>query len=142
MQVLLCNECFSSFIWPMWEFLAASVIITIFYTLIVFKNQVPIALLLIMTSINFIAICALCLIMDLGSVCGRESRFMRARFKQISSSQLCRLVFRSCPPLEMKVGDFHKMDRQRSPVLMRFILQRTLTLVVNTSPDIKEAALL
>lgn len=40
--------------------------------------------------------------------------------------------FKSCPPITIRVGEFHKMDNERAPAYVRFVLQRTLFLVVRT----------
>lgn len=40
--------------------------------------------------------------------------------------------FQSCPKISIRVGEFHKMDSERAPAFIRFILQRTFFLVFKT----------
>lgn len=39
---------------------------------------------------------------------------------------------KSCPLISLKVGRFHLLDRGRGPAFIRFILQRTLLLILKT----------
>lgn len=37
--------------------------------------------------------------------------------------------FRSCQPVALRIGPFHKVDKDRAPATIRFILQRTVFMV-------------
>lgn len=43
-----------------------------------------------------------------------------------------RLCANSCAPMWLRMGPFHQLDRSRFPALIRFCLQRTFFLIVNT----------
>lgn len=42
-------------------------------------------------------------------------------------------VFAICLVIALKLGEFHKMDRQRAPTFIKFIIQRIFLLVSKTN---------
>ncbi len=56
-----------------------------------------------------------------------------AKTKHWNDCLFLKKVFRSCPVVALRVGIFHKMDKGRGLAFIRFILQRTFVLVLQTN---------
>lgn len=56
-----------------------------------------------------------------------------AKTKHWNDCILLKKLFRSCPVVSLRVGIFHKMDKGRGSAFVKFILQRTFVLVLQTN---------
>lgn len=133
--VILANECFKNEFWAAVQFLGAVMSIGLAYTFISYHKMFS---LLIQTLI----ILLLCLI--LGTVCfilhlGSNSLLISTKITNSvklaiprSHAKWGRKFNKSCPVVALKIGPFHSMDRKRGPALLRFVIQRTIFLVVNS----------
>lgn len=67
---------------------------------------------------------------------GRISKIYSVKILKLWNSwngcKYARTFSRSCKPIVLKIGDFHCMDRQRAPLFLRFVTQRTFALVMKT----------
>ncbi len=134
--VILSNDCFQMFIWPIIQFFGASGIIAFMYSVIVFHKQIP-AVATIIISLVMISTTLLCVIMlNMGSKPMLHSAQILGRTNQ-NGCIVTRKIFRSCPIISLRIGMFYKMDRNRSAAFIKFILQRTFILVLQTNIQMK-----
>lgn len=130
----LCNECLQNQIWPTIQFVGSILIICLLYILLVLSDDMPVIMLSALFSLMFGATGNCCLILDRGKCVYDSSRkvIVSCKNQYILRSKWWKLFFKSCQPLSIKVGPFHRMDRRTAPSFIRFILQRTFFLIVNT----------
>ncbi len=131
--VIICNDCYQRLFWPAFEFLGAMEIMALMYALIMFSEVFSVLSIAILITCLIMTTCFYCIVLDMGS----QSRLISGRILAVAQTNLkseirTRKCFKSCKPIALKVGSFHEMDRQRFPNVMRFILQRTIFLVLKT----------
>lgn len=102
------------------------------YTLLVFKENLPAFAIAViaMQCIGMTGTCSQMLAMGSKSII--ISRKILHQIKRSTNCKWSRRFFKSCPEISLSVGEFHKMDRERAPAFIRFILQRTFFLVLRT----------
>lgn len=129
---ILVNQCFQTFLWPVVQFCGAMLSISLFYPLVAFDDQLPsvIQIVLFIFLLNFTL--DTCLVLNYGSLTITYSSSVLTLTKNWRHCRWTQRFFSSCPVLAIGVGGFHKMDKGRSPGLIRFVLQRTFFLVVKT----------
>lgn len=132
---IIINECFQIYFWPVIQFVGALVCIGLSYTLLVYRtiltDTVNISLLLILILI----LCCNCFVLEYGSQSLTISSKILTRGKadlDRDDQKWFRKFLKSCSPIALRVGSFHKIDRQRLPCFVRFILQRTFFFVVKS----------
>lgn len=129
----LCDNCFQQFSWPNIQFMGSSILISVLYSVLMFYKIFPANVLLMMVSTCTITGIFIFSIFDYGSRPYVASRKFLARCtKQWRLFPWTRAFFRSCRPIYFKIGQFHRMDRGRGPSLIRFCLQRTFFLMVQS----------
>ncbi len=138
--VLICDKCFQSYVWPIIQFYGALILINLLYVLIMFHQQLPqsgvVALVLLFVSGTSI----ICLILRTGSRSISISRKVLQRvtvWSEHNQDKWAKRFFKSCSKIAIRVGSFHKMDSERAPSFIRFILQRTFFFVLKTKLGIK-----
>lgn len=133
---ILINQCLQTYFWPVLEFLGAVVSIGLAYTFTRFHK-----LLNIYVQLSIVA--ALTMSMLLISVIfyvGSQPLLLSSKFlnssdlveEKLSQRILLRKIVKSYSPIVLKVGHFHKIDQMRGPTLIRFILQRTVFLLLKS----------
>lgn len=134
---ILVNECFSTYFWPGFQFIGASASVGLAFVFIVFRNVLSI---FIQTSLILIALFILsviCFVFDMGSRPMPLSSKILAGTRLLIGGKECKWFSKftkSCPCIALKVGQFHKIDRKRVPSIIRFVLQRTVFLVLKSRP--------
>lgn len=134
---ILCNECYQMYVWPAMEFVGATGIIALLYTLLILDNVLSRVIKLVLVIDIVVICCATCIPLSVGNHALQLSKVIviklqRTKFVKQDNSKWIGKFIKSCAPITLKVGSFHKMDRVRTPNLMRFILQRTFFLVFKT----------
>ncbi len=98
----------------------------------IFHNDLPKIWGFFLISFSGSAVIICCMTLDMGSLPEVQSIKVLTKFETFSMGSWNRKFLRSCPPICLRVGPFHKLDRQRTPSFLRFILQRTFFLVMKT----------
>lgn len=129
---ILCNQCFQAIIWPIIQCFGAADVITMLYLLLTSHQQMGMPIQL--GSIGFVitATCACCVIPNYGSMTIVYSSKVLKIINQWTGCSLALRFARSCSPISLKIGEFHKMDKGRAPAFIRFVLQRTVFFVLKT----------
>lgn len=131
----LCDECFQQRVWPFLQFAGCLASICFLYTLIVFDNQLEKVFIVIVTLVLIATVSTCILILEMGSrplklSSGRNGILIK--LKGWNNDSWFKRFLKSCQPIAIRIGPFHKMDKERSPAFIKFILQRTIFLVVQT----------
>lgn len=137
--VILSDKCFQAYLWPSIEFYGSVGVIAVLYILLVFKVSLPYTAVFVMIALVLSLVIVMCLLMGMGSNLIIISGKTLQRVKHWNTNlehRWTRKMFKSYQRVTIRVGDFHKMDRKRVPSLMRFILQRTFFLVIQTKLSI------
>ncbi len=133
--VILTDKCFQSYVWPAIQFYGAVGVIAILCVLLLLQNNLPIFAIIGLVTFAVGITLLICLMLGMGSKTIIVSRKILQRVKWWNingGNKFTRKLFRSCPTIALRVGEFHKMDSERVPALIRFILQRTFFLVLKT----------
>lgn len=130
--IILCNQCFQKYIWTNFQFACSCIVISIMYCTIVFGAQLNNYLLSLMVLVMIISTIGLIAVLDYGSRPLMFSRRLLFVEKKWITCEWTKRYLKSCPVISLKVGMFHKMDRDRGPATLRFCLQRTFFLVVQS----------
>lgn len=140
--VILSDQCFQDYLWPIVQFLGGLGIILLFYALLVFHQEIhPFGIFVMCTlTVSVTLCCCLMLIMGSSSILYSRKILMTLRKEENVESKWAKRFYRSCPPIALKVGQFHKMDRERVPAFIRFILHRTFVLVLRTRLSLEKGA--
>ncbi len=133
---ILVNECLQTHFWPVAESTGSVLSIGLAYTFVryhgLFNIYIQVSLAASSTSLFLL----LCFMFDVGSqsllISTKIIRFSSSAVRRDESSKLFRKFAKSCPAVVLKVGHFHKIDRQRGPNLIRFIVQRTVFLLLKS----------
>ncbi len=127
------------YLWPVLEFVGATIIISLLHGLLVLNNAlssvIKLGLVFYLAVICYAAFIPLSLgnnslqLPKLGMAKLKHPKFIRG------NNGWMRKFVRSCGPISLKFDSFHEMDKIRSFNLMRFILQRAFFLVFKTKQD-------
>lgn len=134
--VIVTNRCFQTYMWPTFQFFGAVGVIALLFPLLTFQQFLPklLKIGLIWLAVLLSGMC--CIILNSGSLMQVYSKCI---LKSVTTSKKnckwSKAFYKSCPPITLKIGAFHKMDRSRVPAFIRFVLQRTTLLVVKTKAD-------
>ncbi len=137
MQVFgtIFNECFQTYNLTVVEFIGCMMSICLGCTLILDNHLLhiwgKIATILFFTVVIFFIIFE----MDVGSKSIVISTKIICHANKMFAQNDCkwgRKCIKSCPPVALSIGSFHKISRQRGPDLIRYILQRTIFLVLKS----------
>lgn len=129
---ILSNQCLQTYIFPAVQFLGGMLIILMLSGLLLFQTRIP--------TFGIVSICFLivamllinCVMMDLGSRSILISKKVLQETKKMKGCKWSQRFFKSCPFIALRIGEFHKMDRERVASFIRFILQRTFLIVLRT----------
>ncbi len=134
--VILVNECLQTHFWPVVEFIGAVVSIGLAYTFIRYHGLFNIYVQGSLAAASISVFLLLCVMFDVGSqsllISSKIIRWSTSAVGRDKTSKLFRKFAKSCPPVVLKVGNFHRIDRQRGPALIRFIVQRTVFLLLKS----------
>lgn len=130
--VVICNEVFQTYFWPLIQFVGSCFGINFLYFLLEYAVILPFGLTLIIIACVVVLIGLCCLMLDVGSRPILLSSSILKRVKYRYDYDWSRKFWRSCKPISLDIGPFHKMDRSRGPAFLRFILQRTFFLSVQS----------
>lgn len=133
---MLINRCLQIHFWPVLEFVGSLVGICLLYTFVKYHALFNIYVRVILVA-SFVTTSLFIWVMFgiasqsllLSSKLLARSKCFAKRYEQ---SVGFKKFVRSCPPSVLKVGDFHKKDQNSAPGLIRFILQRTVFLLVKS----------
>lgn len=135
--VILSNKCFQAYLWPCIQFCGALAFIALFYSSLIFEESLGISGVLIMCLILIVVAGTSCSMLAMGSRTIILSTKILQNAQSWNDCRWSRKFFRSCPTIALGVGEFHKMDTQRMPTFIRFVLQRTFFLVLRTKLSLK-----
>ncbi|CAL8129226.1 unnamed protein product [Orchesella dallaii] len=130
--VILSNQCFQQNVWPNIQFTGAALMICLLYSIILFGHTLNFKLVLFMVFMLCAAMVFTFLILDVGSRPIILSKKLLGKWLRWRSEKSWGKFLRSCDPISLRVGPFHRMDRGRGPALIRFTVQRTFYLVVQS----------
>jgi len=130
--VIFINHCMQQMLWPTVQFCGAVAIIATGYAVIVFSSHMTTSMLAGLLSINIISAVFCTCKLEFGSMPRQISIKMINSWAQWGNIKYCKKFVKSCKPLSIQVGPFHIMDRNRAPALIRFCMQRTIFLVVQS----------
>ncbi len=130
--LVICNEAYQTYVWPLLQFVGSCVGIIGLYFLLEYGTILPIGLVFIITACFVLLVGVAFLILDAGSRPILLSSNILRKVKYNYEYNWSRKFWRSCKPISLNVGPFHKMDRSRGPAFFRFILQRTFFLSVQS----------
>lgn len=134
LQILmeLCNASLQTYVWPMYEFMGGIVMITLLYVQLAFKMAIHFSakctIFFCFLSSIFIVNAAL----QLAGVPYSKSKASLQKLRRQRLSLEDRKGVCMLKPVFLKIGDFHKIDRLRILALSKFVLQRTIFIVVKT----------
>ncbi len=77
-----------------------------------------------------------CAMFHIGSRSVLTSRNVRQRLNGFDKCNWSKSFWKSCPVIALLMGMFHKMDRERGPAFIKFVLQRTFLLVLKTKQSV------
>lgn len=119
-------------LWPVVEFVCGVCLITYLYVLMLCHNLLPFTAIfgLCILEISLTLMC--CLLFDMASMSTIKSARILKLVKSSDTSKHTRKFLRSCTPIIFRVAEFHKIDRDRYPSFLRFVLYQTFALVVKT----------
>lgn len=129
---VLCNSCFQAYLWPVTMFCGASLIIPSLFCLLAFGKGLPMLLKLGFATFAVLLTILSCIVLNLCSEPIIISLKVLRILTRMSSRKYDKKVFQSLMPIFLKVGEFHKMDKCRVVSYLRFILQRTVFLVLKS----------
>lgn len=133
---MLCNEVFKNCFWIAMQFVSATSLISMFYCLVVYQGKLSKWM-----KAFFMLCCWATVVYNVAAYhFGSNPEVLSGRFLQLTRSNWggcgwSRRFFRSCPVIAARVGDFHKIDRERGPAFFRFVLQRTAYFVSNAGSN-------
>lgn len=130
--VILSNNCFQAYLWPAIQFYSGMGLISFLYISILFEQQLGKSGIAIVFMVIIGAAATCTFMLGLGSRTLKHSTKILQYYKSWNEHPWTRKFFRSCRPIAICVGGFHKMDSERVPSFIRFVLQRTFFLVLRT----------
>lgn len=134
----LCNECFQMQAWPAYQFCGGLVTIAMLYSLLLFNDILHGAVIGFLATNIIMFTFVNCFILDarsrpmLASKKFLKKMFRSNKHRKCLEGRVSHRFLKSCSLIVFRMGIFHKMDRQRGPSYIKFILQRTFFLVVQT----------
>ncbi len=128
----MSNSAFQQLFWPLIQFYGCVILISLLYPLILFTHQLGATGVFVICIIVFAVGGTCCSTLGLGSQAIILSTKILGYSKLINKNIGERKFLRTCPKVAIRVGKFHKMDNERVPACIRFILQRTFFLVLKT----------
>ncbi|CAL8068538.1 unnamed protein product [Orchesella dallaii] len=133
----LCNECFQNFAWPIIHFFGAIITIAASFLLMVHKKSLGKETYLFLLSLIGWVLLFIGYMIEYGSMPKLISKKMLNNYRRCwGKEKFSRKYLRACQPLAIRMGPFHEMNRSRMPAFLRFCLQRTIFLVVQTETKI------
>ncbi len=133
---ILVNDCLQMYFWPVVELYGSLTAIVVAYSFVRYHNLFNVFYQMSIIVMLFIELISIYFIFDVASQSLPLSSKIIVRPKLLPGKNEQNVLFRkfgkSCRPIVLKVGAFHKIDRQRGPGLMRFILQRTVFLLLKS----------
>lgn len=129
----ISNRCFETHLWTAVQFTGSTLTICLLYTVLTFNDMLPGLLQfgLVLVACMIVVVCTL--IMDMASGTILHSKAIRHTLgARHGAGKWLQRFLRSCPVIALRVGTFHKMDKERAPAFIRYILQRTVFLVLKT----------
>lgn len=133
---LICNGAFKNFIWGVTQFFGGVGLIPICYGLIVLHAKLSSLMITGILLLTVASVLYFILFFHIGSQPVKLSgKFLRMTKDASWVCPYSRRFFWSCPVIAMQIGDFHKLDRKRSPDFFRFVLQRTAFFAANTGDE-------
>lgn len=133
----LSNRCLEIYVWPMYQFIGGILLITLSYGQIRFFDRMP-----ALAKAACFAVFVICVLLILGTLIAASNSATQYQkvlvcLKRLRLEKKLRKSVQSVPLIiSLKVGDFHYIDKYRVLIFTRFIMQRTLFLVVNSKSDI------
>lgn len=140
--VILCDQCFQMYFWPTVCFSGALLIIGLLYTFIITQQVMPLMGAVVIFVMIVSAALLSCLMFHMGSRPMLVSRSVLRRVTYFNRYKLSKRVLKSCPMISLKIGRFHRMDRERGPAFIRFILQRTFFFVLKTKLSVNSGGIM
>lgn len=135
--IVFCNQCFQTYTWINCQFTCAALSISLMYSTIKLGSNLPAKLYIPLMTIMCASIIFIFCVFDYGSRPLMNSTKLLQRCKYWKTRASCtgqwkRKFLKSFSPIYFRVGHFHKMDRGRGPATLKFCLQRTFLLLVQS----------
>lgn len=128
---ILSNGYLQQYVWTAVQFNGSALIIALLFSIINFRNILSKQLLFVIILTFVTMMIFLYFLLDCAS---RPFHISRKVVKRCSGRwrkcQWSLRFFKSCQPITLKIGPFHKIDTERAPLMIRFCLQRTFFLSV------------
>lgn len=132
--VLWINLALQEVSFPIVQFGGSTLTICLLYAVIVFLEQLPGSVLVLLVTFLLLIFIACAFILDYGSKpIVKSDQLLETIVGWEKPSPMWQVCLRSCQPVALKMGPFHKIDKGRVPAMVRFCLQRTFFFVVNTN---------
>jgi len=128
----LFNKCMQPIFWPSIQLVDSVFTIACIYCLLLFFDQLHQVLILIVLSIGTVVVVIIIFTLDAGSQPILYSREILNSWKHWNGSRYIRRFSKSCQPIMLHAGPFHIITRERAAIVLRFCLQRSFFLIVQT----------
>lgn len=128
--VIVANTCFQHFLWPSVMFYGATVLIALMFPLLAYGTQLSPLFQIVFAWFWLLMGGVTCCLLDQCSDLVVTSKKLLKAVRRWESKSFFRKFFRSCPPMALKVGELHIVDKGRVVAYIRFVLQRTAFLVM------------
>lgn len=137
MQVLMtfANACFQKHFWPTVMFCGSAAIISMLFPLLALRGLLPQLFLLGFAGFAVLVGIVAIFLLDQCS----HPVVISGKVLKLSQRWECNLYykkfFKSCPPMTLRAGELHVMDKGRVAAFIRFVIQRTVFLVMKYKPE-------
>lgn len=126
------NQCFQPIIWPVTMFLGSALAISLFYPVLAFSQQLPKPVIFGLVCFMITLVSEISVMLTYGSMTIKYSENILKTVSHWRNDLWSRKFFRGCSNIAISVNSFHKMDKERPFAFIRFVLQRTVLLVMKT----------
>lgn len=128
----LANNCFQTYLWPVYEFAGALIVIALIYMEVMFMECLHFAAQICVSIFMCATLCIICVTFKIASLPLQASAKILSKCNVINAPLKFSRQRRAISLLSFQIGTFHKIDQSRVPSLLRFVLQRTVFLIVQT----------
>lgn len=131
---ILVNRCFEFHFWPVFQVASAITCIGILYALLTYQKVLTssISICLLLMLLNCFLVNYFLFGTGSQSLVFSKKIICRSNVLVLDDQKWLKKFVKSCSPICLRVGSFHKMDTERWPLFLRFVLQRTFFLVVKS----------
>lgn len=128
--VMISNKCFQTHFWPAVMFCGSFALISFLYPLLAYASALPAMFQVGFTAFAIVLGFVSVFLLDQCTNPIVLSKRVKSVAMQWGNTGYFNKFFQSCPPIVLKVGELHVMDKGRVTAFIRFILQRTAFFVL------------